>query len=140
MPGLSFDFRVRRFLRVRGGVFGAHRAHDGSHADAGVLVGVKVDIGDIAGAVGGAAGLGHAVAGGGLHCGVEHLPHGAREARGILGVLGYLATIVSGVGLGWMSVTWGWDAVYATILVCAVLGGLVVLMMWKAPAEQVQEA
>ena len=27
---------------------------------------------------------------------------------------------------------------YATILVCAVLGGLVVLMMWKAPAEQTE--
>ena len=24
-------------------------------------------------------------------------------------------------------------------IVCAVLGGLTVLMMWKAPAEQVQE-
>ena len=67
-------------------------------------------------------------------------PRAAAAAGGILGVLGYLATIVSGVGLGWMSETWGWDAVYATILVCAVLGGLVVLMMWKAPAEQVQEA
>jgi OPA family glycerol-3-phosphate transporter-like MFS transporter/OPA family sugar phosphate sensor protein UhpC-like MFS transporter len=66
-------------------------------------------------------------------------PRAAAAAGGILGVLGYLATIVSGVGLGWMSEAWGWDAAFATILVCALLGGLTVLMMWKAPAEQVQE-
>ena len=62
----------------------------------------------------------------------------AAAAGGILGILGYLSTIVSGVGFGRMAQTWGWSAAYATILVCAVLGGLVVLMMWKAPAEQTE--
>ena len=60
----------------------------------------------------------------------------AAAAGGILGILGYLSTVVSGIGFGWMAQTWGWNAAYATILVCAVLGGLTVLMMWKAPAEQ----
>ena len=66
-------------------------------------------------------------------------PRAAAAAGGILGILGYLSTVVSGIGFGWMAQTWGWNAAYATILVCAVLGGLTVLMMWKAPAEQVQE-
>ena len=63
-------------------------------------------------------------------------PRAAAAAGGILGILGYLSTIVSGIGFGWMAQNWGWNAAYATILVAAVAGGLVVLMMWKAPAEQ----
>ena len=66
-------------------------------------------------------------------------PRAAAAAGGILGILGYLSTIVSGVGFGWMAQHWGWDAAYATILVAAIAGGLVVLMMWKAPAEQMPE-
>ena len=65
-------------------------------------------------------------------------PRAAAAAGGILGILGYLSTVVSGIGFGWMAQTWGWNAAYATILACAVLGGLVVLMMWKAPAEQTE--
>ncbi len=67
-------------------------------------------------------------------------PRAAAAAGGILGILGYLSTIVSGVGFGWMAQNWGWNAAYATILVAAIAGGLVVLMMWKAPAEQTSEA
>ena len=66
-------------------------------------------------------------------------PRAAAAAGGILGILGYLSTVVSGIGFGWMAQHWGWNAAYATILVCAVLGGFTVLLMWKAPAEQVQE-
>ena len=63
-------------------------------------------------------------------------PKAAATANGVLGVCGYLSTIVSGVGLGWMAQRWGWNAAYATILAAAVAGGLVVLMMWNAPAER----
>ena len=50
-----------------------------------------------------------------------------------------MSTIVSGIGFGWMAERWGWNAAYATILAASILGGLVVLLMWKAPAEQPQE-
>jgi OPA family glycerol-3-phosphate transporter-like MFS transporter/OPA family sugar phosphate sensor protein UhpC-like MFS transporter len=63
----------------------------------------------------------------------------ASSAVGLIGLMSYLSTIVSGVGFGWMAQNWGWNAAYATILVAAVAGGLVVLMMWKAPAEQQAE-
>ena len=66
-------------------------------------------------------------------------PRAAAAAGGILGILGYLATVVSGWGFGRMVRFWGWDAVFATIFACAVLGGFTVLLMWKAPAEQAQE-
>ena len=62
----------------------------------------------------------------------------AATANGVLGVCGYLSTIVSGIGFGWMAQRWGWDAAYATILAASVAGGLVVLTMWKAPAEQTE--
>ena len=62
-------------------------------------------------------------------------PRAAASANGVLGVAGYLSTIVSGIGFGWLAQRWGWGSVYATILVAAVLGGAVVALMWKAPAE-----
>jgi len=62
-------------------------------------------------------------------------PRAAASANGVLGIAGYLSTIVSGIGFGWMAGRWGWTSVFATMLVSAVLGGLVVSLMWKAPAE-----
>ncbi len=66
-------------------------------------------------------------------------PRAAASAGGILGILGYLSTIVSGIGFGWMAQKWGWGAAYGTIFAAAIAGGLTVLLMWKAPAEQPEE-
>ena len=62
-------------------------------------------------------------------------PRAAASANGVLGIAGYLSTIVSGIGFGWMAGRWGWTSVFATMLASAVAGGVVVAMMWKAPAE-----
>ena len=62
-------------------------------------------------------------------------PRAAATANGVLGIAGYLATILSGIGFGWFAQRWGWNAVMATTLISAVLGGLVVALMWKAPAK-----
>ena len=62
-------------------------------------------------------------------------PRAAASANGVLGISGYLSTIVSGVGFGWMAGRWGWTSVFVTMLASAVLGGAVVAMMWKAPAS-----
>ena len=61
-------------------------------------------------------------------------PRAAASANGVLGIAGYLSTIVSGVGFGWMAGRWGWTSVFATMLLSAVLGGIVVAMMWNASA------
>ena len=64
-------------------------------------------------------------------------PRAAAAAGGVLGILGYLSTSVSGVGFGWMAQrAGGWDGVYMTILALALAGGLVVALMWRAPAER----
>ena len=62
-------------------------------------------------------------------------PRAAASANGVLGIAGYLSTIVSGVGFGWMAGRWGWTSVFATMLLSAILGGIVVAMMWNASAS-----
>ena len=64
-------------------------------------------------------------------------PRAAATANGVLGIAGYLATILSGIGFGWFAQRWGWNAVMATTLASSVMGGLVVALMWKAPAQPV---
>ena len=63
-------------------------------------------------------------------------PRAAGVAGGFVGIFSYASTILSGIGFGFVAERWGWNAAYATILAAAVAGGLVVLLMWKAPAEQ----
>ena len=66
-------------------------------------------------------------------------PRAAASANGVLGIAGYLSTIVSGIGFGWMAGRWGWTSVFATMLASAVFGGAVVALMWKAPARAEEE-
>lgn len=66
-------------------------------------------------------------------------PRAAASANGVLGIAGYLSTIVSGIGFGWMAGRWGWTSVFATMLASAVLGGAVVALMWKVPARAEEE-
>ena len=66
-------------------------------------------------------------------------PAAAASANGVLGIAGYLSTIVSGVGFGMMAQRWGWQAVYLTMLVAALAGGAVVALMWKAPAAREED-
>ena len=59
----------------------------------------------------------------------------AASAGGILGILGYLSTILSGVGFGYMADKWGWTSVYLTMVVSAVLGCVTVALMWRKGIE-----
>ena len=63
-------------------------------------------------------------------------PRAAGVAGGFVGIFSYASTILSGIGFGFVAQHWGWNAAYATILAAAVIGGLVLLLMWKAPSEQ----
>ena len=63
-------------------------------------------------------------------------PRAAGVAGGFVGIFSYASTILSGIGFGFVAERWGWNAAYATILAAAAVGGLVVLTMWKAPAER----
>ena len=68
-------------------------------------------------------------------CAAQHATNRASAtANGILGIFGYLSTIVSGFGFGYVSQHYGWNAAYITIFVCALIGLLTVLSIWSAQA------
>ena len=68
-------------------------------------------------------------------CAAQHATNRASAtANGILGIFGYLSTIVSGFGFGFVAQHYGWNAAYITIFVCAIIGLLCVLTIWGAKA------
>jgi OPA family glycerol-3-phosphate transporter-like MFS transporter/OPA family sugar phosphate sensor protein UhpC-like MFS transporter len=56
-------------------------------------------------------------------------------ANGVLGIAGYAATTISGVGFGFMADNWGWNSVFVVAIAFGVLGCLVIATIWKAPAD-----
>ncbi len=62
-------------------------------------------------------------------------PRAAGVAGGFVGIFSYASTILSGIGFGFVAQHWGWNAAYATILAAALVGGGVLLLIWRAPSE-----
>ena len=56
-------------------------------------------------------------------------------ANGILGIFGYASTAISGVGFGWLSQEYGWNAVFIVAICFGILASIVIGTMWKAPAD-----
>jgi OPA family glycerol-3-phosphate transporter-like MFS transporter/OPA family sugar phosphate sensor protein UhpC-like MFS transporter len=59
----------------------------------------------------------------------------AGTAVGLTSIFGYASTVVSGWGLGALVQNYGWDAAYVVLIVAGVLGSLLFLMAWPAPAN-----
>lgn len=61
----------------------------------------------------------------------------AASANGVVGIFCYAATLVSGIGFGWLAGNehLGWNAVFTVALIFGVLGTLILMTMWKAPAD-----
>ena len=59
-------------------------------------------------------------------------PRAAGVAGGFVGIFSYASTILSGIGFGFVAQQWGWNAAYATIFAAALVGGGVLLLMWRA--------
>lgn len=47
-----------------------------------------------------------------------------------MGTFSYASTILSGIGFGFVAQQWGWNAAYATILFAALVGVVVLMLMW----------
>lgn len=56
-------------------------------------------------------------------------------ANGVLGIAGYAATTVSGVGFGFLADHWGWNSVFLVAVAFGILGCLIIATIWKAPAD-----
>jgi phosphoglycerate transporter family protein len=59
----------------------------------------------------------------------------AASAVGLTGLFGYLSTIVSGVGIGWLADQYGWDAGFFLFLACGAIGTLLFALCWPAKAH-----
>jgi OPA family glycerol-3-phosphate transporter-like MFS transporter/OPA family sugar phosphate sensor protein UhpC-like MFS transporter len=59
----------------------------------------------------------------------------AATAVGLTGIFGYASTTLSGVGLGKLVQTYGWDAGFIGMLIIAAIGTFVCALGWKAKAH-----
>lgn len=69
-------------------------------------------------------------------CAAQHATNRASAtANGILGIFGYMSTIISGVGFGWVADHFGWNGVYAAMFAASIVGTLVIASIWAAKAN-----
>ena len=59
----------------------------------------------------------------------------AAAAVGLTGIVGYLSTIVSGWGAGWIADTSGWDAVFRLMVGCSVATVALMALTWNVGAH-----
>ena len=61
--------------------------------------------------------------------------YAAGTGNGIIGIFGYLSSVVSGVIFGSMAETGGWDSVFPIAIIFGVAGAVAIGLMWNAPAD-----
>ena len=65
--------------------------------------------------------------------------YAAGTGNGIIGILGYLSTFISGMWFGHIADTAGWNKVYILTIAFGVIGSLIIALMWRAPADGVDK-
>lgn len=63
----------------------------------------------------------------------------AGTANGLKGMFGYMSTLISGVGFGYVAQHFGWNAVYMVMIGMAIVGMCIFIYMWNAPANGYEE-
>ena len=61
-------------------------------------------------------------------------------ANGILGIFGYAATTVSGIGFGFLADKMGGNSVFFVAVLFGAIGCFVIATLWKAPADGYEKA
>lgn len=56
-------------------------------------------------------------------------------ANGLTGILGYIGSALSALGVGMIADNFGWRTVFITFICVGVVGAIVFLCMWKAPRD-----
>lgn len=56
-------------------------------------------------------------------------------ANGLLGIFGYAATSIAGIGFGFLADRFGWDSVFLVAVIFGILGAAATALIWKAPAD-----
>ena len=55
----------------------------------------------------------------------------ASSALGIIGLMSYLSVVITGAGLGWFSDHFGWDHLFILMAGFAVVGGILLAVLWN---------
>ena len=63
----------------------------------------------------------------------------ASSANGVIGMVSYVSVAISGVGFGFISDHFGWEMVFVTMVVMAVIGLLIFLPMWNMKRDSYGE-
>ncbi len=63
----------------------------------------------------------------------------ASSANGVIGMVSYVSVAISGVGFGFISDNWGWEAVFVAMVVMAVVGLLIFVPMWGMKKDAYEE-
>ncbi len=64
----------------------------------------------------------------------------AATANGLVGIFGYLSTIVSGWGIGKLADTFGWNGVFIGVIVTSVIGVAIFVAIWGAKRDGYDKA
>jgi OPA family glycerol-3-phosphate transporter-like MFS transporter/OPA family sugar phosphate sensor protein UhpC-like MFS transporter len=64
----------------------------------------------------------------------------AAMANGFTGIMGYLSTLVSGIGVAFMKETFGWGAALCAIAAMALVGMVLFLVAWNSNADGYKKA
>jgi OPA family glycerol-3-phosphate transporter-like MFS transporter/OPA family sugar phosphate sensor protein UhpC-like MFS transporter len=59
----------------------------------------------------------------------------AAMANGFTGIMGYLSTLISGIGIAFMKETFGWGPALCAIAAMALVGMVILLFAWNAAAD-----
>ena len=55
----------------------------------------------------------------------------ASSAVGLIGLMSYVSVLITGAGLGWFSDRFGWDHLFILMAGFAVVGGIIVAVLWN---------
>ena len=75
----------------------------------------------------------------GIACANLATKKAAASANGMKGMFGYLSTLVSGVGFGYVAQHFGWNSVYMVMIGTSIIGMFIFIYMWNAPANGYDE-
>ena len=64
----------------------------------------------------------------------------AATANGLVGIFGYLSTIVSGWGIGKIADTFGWNGVFIGVIVMSIVGIVIFVAIWGAKRDGYDKA
>ena len=73
----------------------------------------------------------------GVSCSVYATKRASGSANGFCGIFCYGATVISGIGFGYLAdkPEFGWNAVFIVAILFGILGTVILGSFWKAPAD-----